>query len=62
MDHATGKKVEFKSETSIFGHPNQMPKSNHSKFPTWSLIVVLIVSFFILKSFIYISDKKRHGK
>ena len=62
MAHAAGKKVEYTSESSIFGHANQMPKPSQLKLPTWSLIAVLIVSFFILKSFIYISDKKRHGK
>lgn len=30
--------------------------------PTWGLILTLIVAFFILKSFIYIKDQKRHGK
>ena len=31
-------------------------------FPTWFLIIVLIISFFILKFFIYIKDEKRHGR
>tara|TARA_R100000656_G_scaffold112679_1_gene84901 strand:- start:168 stop:341 length:174 start_codon:yes stop_codon:yes gene_type:complete len=30
--------------------------------PTWALISVLIVGFFVLKSFIYIKDDKRHGR
>ncbi len=30
--------------------------------PTWGIIVALVIAFFILKSFIYIKDKKRHGK
>ncbi len=63
MEHTTAKKPEaFKSESSIFAHENQFPKADQAKFPTWSLILILIVAFFILKSFIYISDKKRHGK
>lgn len=63
MEHTTAKKPEvFKSESSIFAHENSFPKADQPKFPTWSLILILIVAFFILKSFIYISDKKRHGK
>ncbi len=30
--------------------------------PTWGIIVLLVIAFFLLKSFIYIKDKKRHGK
>ena len=30
--------------------------------PTWAMISVLIVGFFVLKSFIYIKDDKRHGR
>lgn len=55
------KKEQFKSESSIFSHPIQYPKANHAKFPTWALIAILFVAFFVLKSFIYIKDKKRHG-
>ncbi len=63
MEHTTTKKPEpFKSESSIFVHPIQQAKPDQLKLPTWSLIVVLFICFFILKSFIYISDKKRHGK
>jgi hypothetical protein len=54
-------KEQFKSESSIFSHPIQYPKAEQAKFPTWTLIVILFVAFFILKSFIYIKDKKRHG-
>lgn len=56
------KKVPYQSETSIFGHPNQMPKANQLSLPTWSLIVILIGAFFVLKGFIYLKDEKRHGK
>lgn len=62
MDHAPAKKEVYKSETSIFGHENRMPQANQMKFPTWALIGILIVAFFVLKTFIYISDKKRHGR
>ena len=30
--------------------------------PSWGLIVALFISLFILKTFIYIKDPKRHGK
>ncbi len=63
MEHAPAKKTqEFKSESSIINHPYHFPKANQAKLPTWSLLVVLFVAFFILKGFIYISDSKRHGK
>lgn len=62
MSNTAAKKEVFQSDSSIVAHPIQTPKPEHQKFPTWSLLVILIVSFFILKSFIYISDKKRHGK
>ena len=32
------------------------------QLPTWSILVFLVVLLFILKSFIYIKDQKRHGK
>jgi hypothetical protein len=38
------------------------PKKDLPHFPTWSLVVFLILTFFILKSFIYIKDGNRHGK
>lgn len=63
MEHTTPKKpAKFESESSIFVHPVSMPKQNQLQFPTWALMLILIICFFILKSFIYISDKKRHGK
>ncbi len=38
------------------------PKKDQSFYPTWSLVVFLIVTFFVLKAFIYIKDGDRHGK
>jgi hypothetical protein len=59
----TSTKTEFKSESSIIVHPYQMVKNYEQfKLPTWSLIVILLIAFFILKFFIYIADEKRHGK
>jgi len=63
MSHpVAAKKPVFESESSIFVHPVSYPKSNQLMFPTWALMLILVICFFILKSFIYISDKKRHGK
>lgn len=59
----TSSKTEFKSESSIIVHPYQMAKPYEQfKMPTWALIAVLLVAFFVLKFFIYIADEKRHGK
>jgi len=43
---------------------NQFEQIQAGQFymPTWALLVTLIIAFFILKSFIYIKDQKRHGK
>ena len=62
MEKLPGKKEVYKSESSIFSHPIEMPKKNQPMFPTWGLMAILFACFFIIKSFIYISDKKRHGK
>jgi hypothetical protein len=35
---------------------------NQAVLPTWSIVVFLVVCFFVLKSFIYTKDDKRHGK
>jgi hypothetical protein len=56
------KKNDYKSESSIFVHPIQKPWKNATMLPTWGLILTLILAFFVLKGFIYISDQKRHGK
>ena len=37
-------------------------KEGQFYLPTWGVIVVLVISLVILKSFIYIKDPKRHGK
>jgi hypothetical protein len=63
MEKHVEKKVEvYKSESSIFSHENAKPKKNQPMLPTWSLIVILFICFFALKTFIYIVDKKRQGK
>ncbi len=62
MEQIKPNKKVFESESSIFVHPVQHPKVGQALFPTWALMLILIIAFFLLKSFIYISDKKRHGK
>ena len=62
MEQTTEKPNTFKSESSIIVHPYKYPQSTQSKLPTWSLVVILIAAFFVLKSFIYLKDDKRHGK
>jgi hypothetical protein len=62
MNETTTKTESFKSESSIFVHPISYPKKEQAFFPTWFLIVVLCLAFLVLKLFIYISDKKRHGR
>jgi pilus assembly protein TadC len=37
-------------------------KEGQLYLPTWGVIVVLVISLVILKSFIYIKDQKRNGK
>jgi len=32
------------------------------KLPTWGALALLVIAFIVLKSLIYIKDKKRHGK
>jgi hypothetical protein len=62
MSETQNKKEIFQSESSIFSNQVQKPQSSQAMFPTWFLIVFLFICFFLLKGFIYISDKKRHGK
>ena len=58
------KKTEYKSDSSIMVHPYKMPRAidEQLKLPTWGVIVVLFIAFFLLKSMIYIKDELRHGK
>lgn len=50
-------------KTSIFPDDQvQLIQTDQARVPTWSVVLFLFVFFFVLKSFIYIKDKKRHGK
>lgn len=50
--------------TSVFQktHVQKIASHEQASYATWMLIVFLIITFFILKKFIYIKDGKRHGK
>lgn len=63
MEHTKVDKPVFKTESSIVNHPYRFPpKVLQFHAPTWFLLLVLIAAFFILKTFIYLKDDKRHGK
>lgn len=48
---------------SVVLHDDHQPiRDGQFAMPTWGIIIVLIISFVILKSFIYIKDDERHGK
>lgn len=49
-------------ESSIAYKDVVRPKDSHFMMPTWALIIFLCVFFYVLKSFIYLKDEKRHGK
>jgi heme/copper-type cytochrome/quinol oxidase subunit 2 len=53
--------TEIKTST-IVDESVQIPKSDYIFMPTWTVIIILILVFFITKTFIYIKDEKRHGK
>lgn len=38
------------------------PRNDSPMAPTWGVVVFLIITFLVLKTFIYIKDGKRHGK
>lgn len=49
-------------KSSIVDSNVSFPRQEQLSVPTWSIVVFLIVTLVILKSFIYIKDDKRHGK
>ena len=59
MENETVKEIP----SSIFpGDQPEKVEETQLVVPTWGLIVILFICFFVLKSFIYTSDEKRHGK
>jgi len=53
---------QFKSSIETPGNTLAKVKESHLSIPTWGILIFLFIVFFILKSFIYIKDEKRHGK
>lgn len=51
-----------KESTVVTKDVQNIKTEGQFKMPTWGLLVALVVSLVVLKSFIYIKDKKRHGK
>ncbi len=49
-------------ESSIAYKDVVRTKPSHFTMPTWVLLIFLCVVFYVLKSFIYLKDEKRHGK
>ncbi len=54
--------MEAKKSSLVDSKVQRTYKEDHLTLPTWSLVGVLLVCLFVLKTFIYIKDKKRHGK
>ncbi len=50
------------ANSSIITHAYHYPHKKQAMMPTWALLVILVIAFFILKYFIYLADEKRHGK
>lgn len=55
-------KVQTKTSTVLQKGEGRLPLKDQPAFPTWAIMVILILAFVILKSFVYIKDEKRHGK
>jgi hypothetical protein len=49
-------------ESSIVTKDYDTVKTGESRMPTYGVIIILIIAFFVLKKFIYIKDDKRDGK
>jgi hypothetical protein len=54
--------IEVKPSSIYPNEDYEKVELNQLAMPTWFLLVFLIVCFFILKSFVYTKDDKRHGK
>lgn len=62
MSNETLKETQTSSVTQVQDHFQHVNTHSEWRLPTWGVLLVLILAFFVLKSFIYIKDKKRHGK
>ncbi|MCO4792958.1 MAG: hypothetical protein KC493_04560 [Bacteriovoracaceae bacterium] len=55
-------KTNSKTSTVLQKAEGKPPEKDQPTFPTWGILVGLVIAFIILKSFVYIKDDKRHGK
>jgi hypothetical protein len=55
-------KTTSKTSTVLQKNEGKPPEKDQPSFPTWSILVALVIAFIVLKSFVYIKDDKRHGK
>ncbi|MBT3585680.1 MAG: hypothetical protein HN509_12315 [Halobacteriovoraceae bacterium] len=53
---------ENKTSSIAVESTQTVAKKDQAMFPTWALMVGLVIALVVLKAFIYIKDKKRHGK
>ena len=53
---------EMKQSSIVDSNTNTPAENAQFSMPTWGIIGFLIVALVVLKTFIYIKDKKRHGK
>ena len=51
-----------KISTILHKDEGKAPERDQPALPTWGILVVLVISFVLLKKFVYIKDDKRHGK
>lgn len=51
-----------KTSTVLQKEEGKPPVKDQPTFPTWSILIALVVAFIVLKGFVYIKDDKRHGK
>ena len=49
-------------QSSVLHSHYEPVRDGQFQMPTWGIIIVLIIVFIVLKSFIYIKDDQRHGK
>jgi hypothetical protein len=51
-----------KPSTVLQKEEGKPPVKDQPSFPTWGILIALVIAFVVLKGFVYIKDDKRHGK
>ncbi len=49
-------------ESSVLHKDSEYLAKSQAFAPTWAIIIFLIITFYVLKSFIYIKDPGKDGK